>query len=41
MDAFAAANGITLANVPEPVTGSLLLIAGAGMFIRRRRRYLA
>jgi hypothetical protein len=41
LDAFAAANGLslpTLANVPEPATGSLLLIAAAGLLTPRRRK---
>jgi autotransporter-associated beta strand protein len=37
IDAFAAANGFSLAAVPEPVTASLMLMAGAGMMMRRRR----
>jgi hypothetical protein len=37
IDAFAQANGL-MADVPEPATGSMLLIAGAGMFMRRRRK---
>jgi hypothetical protein len=39
LDAFAAANGL-LVNVPEPTTGSLLLVAGAGLSMRRRRKQL-
>jgi hypothetical protein len=35
--AFAQANGLT-ADVPEPVAGSALFIAGAGMLARRRKR---
>jgi autotransporter-associated beta strand protein len=37
IDAFAAANGL-MASVPEPVTGTMMLIAGAGMMMRRRRK---
>ncbi|MGD0461560.1 MAG: autotransporter-associated beta strand repeat-containing protein [Tepidisphaeraceae bacterium] len=40
VDAFAAANGL-MADVPEPVTGSMMLIAGTGMLMRRRRKQLA
>ena len=41
IDAFARANGISLANVPEPMTASMLLIAGAGISMRRRRKQSA
>jgi autotransporter-associated beta strand protein len=38
-DAFAAANGISLpTSVPEPATGSVMLLAGLGLISRRRRR---
>jgi len=39
VDAYAAANGITLSNddVPEPASAGLLLVAGVGMLARRRR----
>jgi hypothetical protein len=37
IDAFAAANGL-MADVPEPLTGSTMLIASAGMLMHRRRR---
>jgi hypothetical protein len=37
IDAFAAANGLSLASVPEPVSASILMIAGMGMLARRRR----
>jgi autotransporter-associated beta strand protein len=40
IDAFAAANGL-MADVPEPVTGSMLLIAGVGILMHRRRKQLA
>ena len=38
LDAFAAANGISLANVPEPASAATMVIAGLGL-LRRRRRY--
>ena len=38
LDSFAAANGISLANVPEPVMGSILVFAGAGIVMGRRRQ---
>ncbi len=37
LDAFAAANGITLSAVPEPASAGLLLACGIGMIARRRR----
>jgi fibronectin-binding autotransporter adhesin len=37
LDAFAAANGL-LADVPEPVSASILGIGAAGLMARRRRR---
>ena len=40
LDAFAAANGL-LADVPEPTTGVLVLVAGLGLFSRRRRCWSA
>jgi fibronectin-binding autotransporter adhesin len=36
IDAFAAAHGL-MADVPEPASASLLLVAGMGMLARRRR----
>jgi hypothetical protein len=36
LDAFAAANGL-LASVPEPATTGLLMFAGLGVLLRRRR----
>jgi autotransporter-associated beta strand protein len=36
IDAFAAANGL-MADVPEPATGSILLVTGAAILTRRRR----
>jgi hypothetical protein len=41
LDAFAIANGLLLPAVPEPVTSSLLLIAGVGIMMHRRRKQLA
>ncbi|MGA2440389.1 MAG: dockerin type I domain-containing protein [Tepidisphaeraceae bacterium] len=38
LDAFAAANGISLANVPEPASAGMMGMAGLGMVRRRRRR---
>jgi hypothetical protein len=40
LNTFAAANGLTV-EVPEPVTCSLLLIAGAGIMMRPRRKQKA
>jgi autotransporter-associated beta strand protein len=37
LDAFAAANGISLTSVPEPASSGLLLVAGLGVLRRRRR----
>ncbi|MGD0464123.1 MAG: PEP-CTERM sorting domain-containing protein, partial [Tepidisphaeraceae bacterium] len=37
VDAFAAANGL-MADVPEPASAGLLLVAGVGMLARRSRR---
>ncbi|MGD0390304.1 MAG: PEP-CTERM sorting domain-containing protein [Tepidisphaeraceae bacterium] len=38
LDAFAAANGVSLAaNVPEPTTVELIALAGTGLLTRRRR----
>jgi fibronectin-binding autotransporter adhesin len=39
IDAFAAANGLTVSNaVPEPTSMALVAITGAGLLARRRRR---
>ncbi|MGD0463962.1 MAG: PEP-CTERM sorting domain-containing protein [Tepidisphaeraceae bacterium] len=40
VDAFAAANGL-MADVPEPATGSVLLIGGGGALMGRRRKQSA
>jgi hypothetical protein len=37
LDSFAAANGISLANVPEPAFASMMILAGSGILHRRRR----
>jgi len=37
LNAFAEANGISLASVPEPASAGLLLVAGLGVLRRRRR----
>ena len=37
LDAFAAANGISLTSVPEPASMGLLMVAGLGILHRRRR----
>ena len=37
LDAFAAANGISLANVPEPASAGMIVMAGLGILRRRRR----
>ncbi|MGA2442264.1 MAG: glycosyl hydrolase 53 family protein [Tepidisphaeraceae bacterium] len=37
LDAFAAANGINLANVPEPATSVMMAMAGLAILARRRR----
>ncbi len=37
IDAFAAANDLTLPSVPEPASAGLLAAAGIGMLARRRR----
>jgi autotransporter-associated beta strand protein len=36
LDAFAAANGISLGNVPEPAAAAMMVVAGFGL-VRRRR----
>ena len=44
LDAFAVANGLSLptfANVPEPVSGVVMVMAGLGMVRRRRSSHLA
>ncbi|MGA2440153.1 MAG: PEP-CTERM sorting domain-containing protein [Tepidisphaeraceae bacterium] len=38
LDAFAAANGITLADVPEPASAVTIVMAGLGILRRRRRK---
>jgi len=37
LDTFAAANGISLANVPEPVSAGMMAMVGLGILRRRRR----
>ena len=37
LDAFAAANGISLTNVPEPMSAGIMVMAGLGILRRRRR----
>jgi hypothetical protein len=37
LDSFAAANGISLANVPEPACAGMIVMAGLGILLRRRR----
>ena len=37
LEAFAAANGISLASVPEPASMGLMVVAGLGILGRRRR----
>ena len=36
LDSFAAANGISLANVPEPMSAGMMMVAGVGILRRRR-----
>jgi hypothetical protein len=36
LDNFAAANGISLTNVPEPASAGMLIVAGLGILRRRR-----
>jgi autotransporter-associated beta strand protein len=38
LDAFAAANGISLSNVPEPASAALAVMIGIGALSRRRRK---
>ncbi|MGA2441046.1 MAG: PEP-CTERM sorting domain-containing protein [Tepidisphaeraceae bacterium] len=40
LDAFAAANGISLANVPEPASVGMMVM-GSGILRRRRRTFPA
>jgi hypothetical protein len=37
LDSFAAANGISMASVPEPATVAMMLPAGVALLKRRRR----
>ncbi len=37
LDAFAAANGVTLTDVPEPTSAVMFVMAGLGIPLRRRR----
>jgi hypothetical protein len=36
LDSFAAANGINIASVPEPMSAGMLTVAGLGILRRRR-----
>jgi hypothetical protein len=38
LDAFAAANGVSLTSVPEPASVGLLALGAIGGLARRRRR---
>jgi len=38
LESFAAANGISLTNVPEPMGAGLVVMAEVGI-LKRRRRY--
>ena len=40
LDSFAAANGISLAKVPEPASAGTLVMAGLGILRRRRRSWI-
>jgi hypothetical protein len=42
LDAFAAANGLSLptSSVPEPASAGMMVMAGCGILARRRRRSL-
>jgi hypothetical protein len=37
LDSFAAVNGISLTNVPEPASAGMMVMAGLGILRRRRR----
>jgi len=37
VDSFAASNGITLTSVPEPVSGTMILVMAGGAVAKRRR----
>ena len=39
LDSFAAANGISLANVPEPASAGMMGMVGLGVLRRRRRSF--
>ena len=38
LDAFAAANGLSLTSVPEPASLGLLMLGAVGVLSRRRRK---
>jgi hypothetical protein len=38
LDSFAAANGISLSNVPEPASALVMAMGAVGLLGRRRRR---